>query len=156
MISPASLEAIHHEFPGCREEWLNDVRLNALKTWLGKRYDRPAVPPELVPLARAIADAVHANRRNWAVDDVRDIFAQFEGTDPIRVSLFGMIEDDGDRAGVERLLADVAQAIPADLGIVDIIEVGTTTEISFGIVENSVVIDTSDLTWRDDGRGGPH
>lgn len=36
------------------------TRRRAFTIWLGKRYDRPAVPPGLVPLARKIAEAVSA------------------------------------------------------------------------------------------------
>lgn len=148
MISPASLLAIRRGEPDCRQEWLDDARLTALKTWLGKRYDRPAVPPEFVPLARAIARAVNDNRQNIAVDDVREIFAQFGEGNPVTVSLFAMIEDNGDGHAVAAWLGDVARAIPADLGIVDAIEVGTAAEISFSVVENSFSVDASDVTWR--------
>jgi hypothetical protein len=156
MVSPASLLTIHRADPDCREEWLDDARLTALKTWLGKRYDRPAVPPDFVPLARAIASAVNENRRNRAVDDVRDIFAQFGETDPVTVALFAVIEDDGDRDAVLTWLADVARGVPADLGIVDTIEVGTTAEISFSVVENSFAVDASDITWRGNAPRGAH
>lgn len=147
-ISPASLMAIHRARPDSREERLDEARLTALKTWLGKRYDRPAVPPEFVPVAKAIAKVVSDNRQNRAVDDVREIFAQFAAGDPVTVALFALIVDDGDGGAVEAWLAGVAQSIPAALGIVDTIEVGTTAELTISILENSFSVDASDITWR--------
>jgi hypothetical protein len=40
-----------------RHDPIDEGRSIALKTWLGLRYDRPAVPEEFVELARAIAGA---------------------------------------------------------------------------------------------------
>ena len=52
-ISPA---ALMHLRAGLQPS-LDDGRLKALKTWLGLRYDRPAVPSELVDLMTTIAKA---------------------------------------------------------------------------------------------------
>ena len=60
-LLPAAFIATLPQGPG-----LSEQRLLALKLWLGRRYDRPAVPSELVPLMRAIAECLArgADRRN--------------------------------------------------------------------------------------------
>src|ERR1039457_1611144 len=60
-ISGRALSAILDGGNLDRHEFSPHRRL-ALKTWLGLRYDRPAVPTVLVPLAQRISEEVRAKR----------------------------------------------------------------------------------------------
>jgi hypothetical protein len=63
-------------------------RRRAFTIWLGKRYDRPAVPPGLLPLAKQIAEVVNAKRNRLTGARVRDVLMQFdESASPLRFSL---------------------------------------------------------------------
>jgi hypothetical protein len=121
----------------------------AFTTWLGVRYDRPAVPPALVPLARRIAQEVGRPRNREIARRVRDVLMQFDETaDPTRYSLYAVLERPEDRDAVREWLATVAAAVPVELGIADVIEAAPATEISFDLVETSYAADVSQLTWR--------
>ena len=56
LVSPAVLTALVAS--GARRREPGAARELAFTTWLGRRYDRPAVPPPLVPLANRIAEVV--------------------------------------------------------------------------------------------------
>src|SRR5208283_2663071 len=117
---------------------LSFQRRQAFTTWLGKRYDRPAVPPELLPLAGKIAQVVRARRNRAAGIPVRDVLMQFdESAVPVRYSLFAVIEDDADRNEIRTWLAGVSQDIPSELGVADEIEAAPTRGTSLELIENS-------------------
>ena len=132
-----------------RRRDIDPSRCQAFTTWLGLRYDRPAVPPTLLPLAKRIAEVV-ARRRHRSVGRlVRDVLMQFdESAPPTRFSLFAILVDEDDEQEVREWLADIAQAIPATLGIADQIEAATAAGISFQLIETSYAADVSSLTWR--------
>ena len=124
-------------------------RRQAFTTWLGKRYDRPAVPPELLPLAGKIAQVVRARRNRAAGIPVRDVLMQFdESAVPVRYSLFAVMEDDADRNEIRTWLAGVSQDIPSELGVADEIEAAPTRGTSLELIENSYSADITQLTWR--------
>ena len=68
--------------------------------------------------------------------------------DPIRFSLFAVLENDQDRDDVRAWLADIATAVPADLGIADEIEARDANGISLHLIETSYAADVAQLTWR--------
>lgn len=143
-VSPAVL--VH--FESGRELNLPETRTLAFKTWLGLRYDRPAVPEELVPLARRIAKEVQRRRHQASTLPVRDVFMQFDPTSsPPRYSLFGVVESESHREPTREWLAEVSQQIPVDLGIADMIEAATAEGTSFSLVESSFAADVSQVTW---------
>lgn len=127
---------------------LTEPRVLALKTWLGNRYDRPAVPDELVPLARAIAESVKSSGEKELADQVRDVYMRFEesGTD-VRFSLYGVIADGADRAKIREWLAECALQVPASLGVPSEIEAVSASGVSLATVETSYCADLSQLTW---------
>jgi hypothetical protein len=118
-------------------------------TWLGLRYDRPAVPPELVPLARRIADEVRRRQNRPTAMRVRDVLMQFADDDgQVRFSLYAVLEQSGDEDVVRGWLADIAMRIPTELGVADVIEAAPATGISFHLIETSYAADVTQLTWR--------
>lgn len=127
---------------------LSESRVLALKTWLGNRYDRPAVPDELVPLAKAIAESVKANGGSGFAAEVRDVYMQFGGTDDhVTFSLYGMITENADAAKIREWLAECALQVPVDLGVPSAIEALSASQVSFATIETSYCADLSQLTW---------
>lgn len=123
---------------------LCDERRRALKTWLGLRYDRPAVPEHLVNLARAIAREVSRRPRREVGMRVRDVLMQFDdAADPPRFSLFAVLAEPSDEHAVRLWLADVARSVPAHLGIGDELEAAPASGISYELVEASYAADVS-------------
>ena len=144
VVTPALLGAMR---PG-RETALDEARSTAFKTWLGLRYDRPAVPEHLVDLAREVARRCSGGRGRAISAQVHDVLMQFDDSvKPVRVALFGVIANSGDAEAVRVWLADVARRINADLGIVAAIDVGTRAQTSLELVETSYAADLSQLTW---------
>jgi hypothetical protein len=124
-------------------------RRRAFTIWLGKRYDRPAVPPQLVPLARKIADVVYERRNRPTGARVRDVLMQFDETSsPTRFSLFAVLESGADEDEVRSWLSAVALKVPSDLGVTDQIEAVTASRISLELIEDSYSADVSQVTWR--------
>jgi hypothetical protein len=152
MVSPAVLTHLLETDGTRRHEWLNDRELLGLKLWLGLRYDRPAVPTTLVPLARAIAKAIQARDGEAALSEVREILVQFRTGEPTRFRLIAVILPTAIRAKVRSLLAEACLDVPIEIGTLDQIVVGAATEISLDVIENSFAIDVSQITW---GRGQP-
>jgi hypothetical protein len=127
---------------------LSEPRVLALKTWLGNRYDRPAVPNELVPLAKAIAESVKSSGGQGLADQVRDVYMQFDRTgSDVRFALYGVITDNADKGKIREWLADCALQVPTDLGVPSTIEAVPASEISFATIETSYCADLSQLTW---------
>ena len=152
-ISPAALNFIGKRVN--RGAPLPSHRALAFKTWLGLRYDRPAVPPNRVELARNIAEAVRALRQP-AIPVVRDVLMQFGPGDPPEYAIVAVILNPADRQLARQWLADVALRVPAHLGTPVRLEAVTTAEASLDLVENSYAADTTQITWRRTGPQGAH
>jgi hypothetical protein len=148
LVSAAVLTVVRSN-PESRVEPLPDLRAVAFKRWLGFRYDRPAVPEQLVALAQRVANEVQRNRRRLMGRRVRDVLMQFdEAQHPPRFSLFSVIQDPADEQKVREWLADIALSIPVDLGIGDELVAVTSEQVSIHLVETSYAADVTQLTWR--------
>jgi hypothetical protein len=146
-VSAAALTSLLAD--GAERRDPSPTRSRAFAIWLGLRYDRPALPPELVPLAKRVADEVSHREGRIVAESVRDVLMQFdEAREPIRYSLFAVIEDGADQNAVREWLAGIASRIPVDLGIADEIEAATADRISFRLIEESYAADVTRLTWR--------
>lgn len=131
-------------------EQVEPGRARAFKTWLGRRYDRPAVPEHLVPIAREVAArcGTHGGRRT--AEGVHDVLMQLDDMlSPPRIALFAVIHDDTGPDAVREWLADASTRIRTDLGVVVAIDVGTRAETSLELLETSYSADLSQLTWKD-------
>lgn len=147
MVSAAILSAI--DASGGRDAGLAPERQRGLKTWLGRRYDRPAVPNHLTPLARRIADEVSRKENRAFGLRLRDVLMQFDATlEPVRFSLFAVLENSEDRDAAREWLAEIATAIPETLGIADELDARAATGISLHLIETSYAADVAQLTWR--------
>jgi hypothetical protein len=126
-------------------------RSQAFTTWLGLRYDRPAVPDHLVPLAQHVSEVVRHHERARAAR-VRDVLMQFDDTvTPVRVSLFAILANAQDEEEIRRWLAGIAQKIAPAFGLVDRLEAATADGIAFSVIEESYAADVSQVTWRPAG-----
>lgn len=147
IVAPAVLTSV--AAGGAKRRLPSEARQLAFTTWLGLRYDRPAVPPGLLPLAKRIAELVRSQRNRHFAIRVRDVLMQFgEAPDVVRFSLFAVLQDEGDEQAAREWLSEVARAVPADLGVADQIEAATASGISFQVIETSYAADVTQLTWR--------
>lgn len=147
MASAAVLSAIDAD--GGRDGDPPPARQRGFKTWLGLRYDRPAVPDGLVSLARRIAEEVDRKKNRPIGMHVRDVLMQFDDDqEPVRFSLFAVLERAEDRDSARAWLAQIAIAVPDALGIADELEAREADGISLHLVETSYAADVSQLTWR--------
>jgi hypothetical protein len=147
VVSAAVLTAL--KAAGNSIHQIDPARKRAYTTWLGKRYDRPAVPPELLPLARKIAETVQNRRNRVTGARVRDVLMQFDTVDgQVRYSLFAVLDNAVDDAEVRSWLSGIALQIPPEFGVADQIEAATARGISLELVETACSADVTQLTWR--------
>lgn len=128
----------------------SENRRLAFTTWLGLRYDnRPAVPDDLVDLAKKIAQEVNRSSRRPTGLLVRDVLMVLDNsTSPHQFSLYAVIEDPDDEEQVRTWLADIARAVPTELGVPLQLFAATAAGISIEVLETSYAADVSRLTWR--------
>jgi hypothetical protein len=125
------------------------ARSRAFAIWLGLRYDRPALEPHLVPLAKRIAEEVRHRQGRPTAARVRDVLMQFDdSSEPVRYSLFAVVDDEQDAEAVREWLAGIASRVPAELGIGDELEAAPAERISLQLIEQSYAADVTQLTWR--------
>jgi hypothetical protein len=130
-------------------------RALAFKTWLGLRYDRPAVPTKAVPLAVAIAEQARRHRDTSLTSEVHDLLVQFDlDLAPPRYVLVAIVAKGADRDGVRTWLAKVAASVPAELGVAQQLQVASKSEASIELLENSYAADVTQITWRSSGPTG--
>lgn len=153
LVSPAVLTTLLRQ--GANRRTVDDVRRPGFTKWLGLRYDRPAVPPELLPLARRIADVVAQRRHRPVAQRVRDVLVQFnDSTEPTQFALIAVLDDPVDEADVREWLEQIGRAIPLSLGVAYRIDAAPSTGISLQLIESSFATDVTQLTWRP-GSPGP-
>jgi hypothetical protein len=147
MVSAELLSAVLAK--GDRDADIPADRQRALKTWLGLRYDRPAVPESLGELATRIGNEV-ARKKNRPVGmKVRDVLMQFDETqEPPRFRLYAVTIDPANRETVREWLAGISQGVPADLGIGEAVDAQPADLISLELIETSYSANVSQLTWR--------
>lgn len=123
-----------------------------LKTWLGLRYDRPAVPEPYVVLASHLAKAFGGRKHRAAGQAVRDILVRFDvalnGTTTFElVAVLSADTSDDLRDETQTWLAEVALDVPATLAVPSSFEVRGDDEISLAFIENSYSLDLSTVSW---------
>ncbi|MDA5282991.1 hypothetical protein [Streptomyces sp. Isolate_45] len=122
-----------------------------LKTWLGLRYDRPAIPQQYVKLADSLIKKVKAKRTRKIAAEARDILATFETT-PMGVSyeIIAVLPSgspEESRLEILDWISQVALEIPPELGIATRIDARPDTQISLEFIERSFALDASSLSW---------
>lgn len=143
MVSPALLAMLG----GCREELSPEPRLRAFKTWLGLRYDRPAVPDHLVEAAKEVAKRFASKGGRVTAEGVHDVLMQFDDEAvPPQVHLFAVVSDEADLGEVRRL-ADTATRVRAEVCIIASIDAATRADTSLELIETTYGVDLTQLTW---------
>lgn len=143
-VSPAALS----NFIGSAHEVIQDERATALKTWLGRRYDRPAVPEVLVDVAQAISKAVKACRTAELADQTHDILFTATETRPSTFDLIAVVTKAADRSAIEAWLAEAALKVDPALGTLGSApEALMRNEVTLDVIENSWSADLSEISW---------
>lgn len=128
---------------------LANDRARALKTWLGLRYDRPAIPERLVEFAKEVAARCGTRSGRAAGEEVHEVLMQFdEQAFPPKVALFAIVADNADRSMIRKWLAEAANRINPNLGVVAHIDARYKNETSLALIETSYAADLTQLTWR--------
>ena len=96
---------------GKREDDLDEERRVQIKTWLGLRYDRPAVPTPFVPLGLRLKAAFIDDLPAHFIGVVRDVWVYFENEREVRIFVI-LVDVHKDRADdVRDWVADVAATL---------------------------------------------
>ncbi len=147
LVSPAVLTALLRQ--GNNRRNIDEIRRLAFTKWLGLRYDRPAVPPQLLPLARRIAEVVAQRRHRPVAQRVRDVLMQFDDSkEPVQFALIAVLDDPADEANVREWLEQIGRTIPSSLGVAYRIDAASSSGISLQLIESSFAADATQLTWR--------
>jgi hypothetical protein len=146
MVSATTLCSIFDANPNAREGWLDQNDLAALKTWLGRRYNRPAVPDEFVSLMRRIAKEIESCPKE-VLDHVRSLHAAIDAGEPPRFSLYALTDGQVNGDEVQGMLAEAMLEVPQDLGILIAVESHTAETMTLDKIEFTYEVDASDITW---------
>ena len=127
-------------------------RAPALKRWLGLRYDRPAVPENLVAIARAIARAVSDTRNEERSDVCHDVLFQATSGSPPQYELAAIVVDSSNIDAVTEWMIEAALAIDSAIGtMAGPPHVQTMSGMSMEWIENSYSANLSNITWHKSG-----
>jgi hypothetical protein len=122
-----------------------------LKTWLGNRYDRPAVPEPFVGLARLIADKIQAKRNRPRGERVRDILVRFaireDGSVEYDLVAVTLDSDPSLLATIEEWLTEVALEVPTSHGFPGRVTALSDDGVSLKYVEGSYSLDVAKVSW---------
>lgn len=146
-VTPEVVDASEHV------DCLNEHHQLRLKTWMGLRYDRPAVPQRHMKLARALADALSAKKNRARAERYRDVLAQYWDEDGVtKYTLVAVLPDgaaatSGDVLDARTWLADSVRDVPAELGVAVSLDAYGDDAITLQYLENSYSVDVSKLSW---------
>ena len=137
----------------------------AVKTWLGRRYDRPAVPGRYVELHKLLQGQITRKSRKHLAWHVRDVMVRYDSTEAglTTFELVAVLPRSSSSAGseasaivesIEEWLAEVALAIPQHVGIASKVLAQPADGVSIAFLEDAYAIDASDVSWPRKG-GGP-
>lgn len=147
-VTPEVIDAAEHV------DCLDDDHQLRLKTWMGLRYDRPAVPQRHMNLARALADALSLKKNRTMAERYRDVLAQYWDEDGVtKYTLvavlpggpYGATSDDV--VNGRSWLADSVRDVPADLGVAVSLDAYGDDAITLQYLEGSYSVDVSKLSW---------
>lgn len=147
-VTPQVINAAQHV------DCLDDDHQLRLKTWMGLRYDRPAVPQRYMNLAKALAAAVSAKKNKPRAKRYRDVLAQYWDEDGVTKYTLVAVLPGGpydatanDVMEARTWLADSVRDVPADLGDAVSLHAYGADEVSLQYLEGSYSVDASKLSW---------
>lgn len=123
-----------------------------LKTWLGLRYDRPAIPQRYVKLAESLVKKVKAKRTRGTAAQARDILVSFgdSADGQVTYELVAVLPASSTpdvRDEVLDWVSQVVLAIPEELGTATRVDARPDNQISIEFMERSFAVDVSSLSW---------
>lgn len=126
------------------------------KTWLGRRYDRPALPKEYETAAKAITNAVRSLRDRDADKHIRDVLMVFVANAPFSVDLVAVMHEAsaGEVERVELWLGAVAAKVGSKAPLRRWRAVPESL-ISLLVIEHSYPADLSQITIDDEEDSAP-
>ncbi len=139
-----------HKLKPYRENSLSDVKRREIKTWLGLRYDRPAVP---VPFDQVAMEDIHPALFDHLPTElegrIRDVLVYYESATDVR--LFAVLRDSGDREICIDWLDDAAKRLGSrGISVVERhAEDGTGT--SLAVIETYYGLTSSELSLSAEG-----
>jgi hypothetical protein len=89
-------------------------RRAAIKTWLGFRYDRPAVPDEFTSAHRRLLALAKQERRDFNFTPLRDVFVGYERSATAGeavANIYAVLEDDSGVAAAQSWLARIRDTV---------------------------------------------
>ena len=123
-----------------------------LKTWLGLRYDRPAIPQAYVAVTEILVKKIKAKRSRKTAARVRDVLASFNTGDDgqVEFELIAILPSPSSEEvlrDVQDWISGIALEVPPEVGIGTRVEARPDEEVSLAFIEKSFVLDASSLTW---------
>ena len=126
-----------------------------LKTWLGLRYNRPAIPQAYVLLANDIAKRLRKKSHKQAEERVRDILGTFSiaADGKTEFTLVAIVPREHGAKNPELLtntqdwLSRIALAVPEHLGLNIDVRALTDDQVSLAFLETSFSLDVSTVSW---------
>jgi hypothetical protein len=123
-----------------------------LKTWLGLRYDRSAIPQRYTKLTDALIKKAKAKRDRQTTAQVRDLLVSFgdAANEQLTYELVAVLPTNCPADIREQVLdwvSQVALDIPEDLGIATRVDARPDSQISIEFMERSFAVDVSSLSW---------
>lgn len=147
-VTPEVIDAAAHV--SC----LDDDHQLRLKTWMGLRYDRPAVPQRHMKLAKELAAALSVKKSRKEAERYRDVLAQYWDEDDVTKYTLVAVLPGGPYdptsdvvVNARTWLADSVRGIPADLGVAVRLEAYGDDQITLQYLEGSYSVDVSKLSW---------
>lgn len=123
-----------------------------LRTWLGVRYDRPAIPQAYMQLASQLAERLKKKHRREVGARLRDVLATFHTVNgeteytivavlPHATATAALLDE------VRQWLSEVALEVPESLGRPVDVESRTDQQVSVSFLEESYGLAVSALSW---------
>jgi hypothetical protein len=161
LVAPSVLSLASQNGGHAPDECPERNQRRALKTWLGLRYDRPAVPGPFLACQAALAKQLSKPKLDEAhlLRDVLVAYA-YNADGAIVFDLVAVLPGDRDvtpeqKEALEAWLASAVLAVPTDAGVARRVEVLPATRVSIDFIERSfAVTEARDVTWPRRG-GGP-
>lgn len=147
-VTPQVIVAAEHV------QCLDDDHQLRLKTWMGLRYDRPAVPQRYMKLAKALADALSVKKNRPRAARYRDVLAQYWDDNGVAMcSLVAVIPGGPYAANSTKVvaartwLADAVRDVPEELGVAASLDAYGDSDMTLQYLEASYSVDLSKLSW---------
>jgi hypothetical protein len=136
----------------------------SVKTWLGLRYDRPAVPGRYVDLHKKLSSQITKRSRRTLGLHVRDVLVRYDlsETGLPTYELVAVLPTSDTPAGkaalalvdeLEVWLTDISTSVPATMGVASRLLAQPADRVSLAFVEESYAVDANDVSWPRSGGG---